>query len=497
MNDPSRRMIARQGPPTPALGLATLAAVAVTLLGVTGQNPPQALLSAAVLALGIILLWRPGEPPVLLFLFALPWVQASISIFHAAWLGQDLPRYSPISGQMQTAVNLSLLGVAAMAIGMRWGAGALLVMPGRIARVLALTHPMPRWCWLYLAASIIGYGASFASNMVPGLFQVTLAIANLRWAFFFMLAYAGFVRREATSPFFVLPFLLEFGLGVGGFFSDFKTVFLVTVLAFAASGLSFSPRSLFGLTVLASMLVALMVSWTAIKGEYRAFVSGGDGTQAVRVDYATGIEKLASLVHSLDAAAMTNAADHLVRRISYVEFFGAAIDYVPTILPHQNGALIIDAVVRPFMPRLFFPNKTVINDTERTNLFTGGLAGNAEATSISLGYIAECYIDLGEIWMFAALLAIGFFYGRIYRSLISSPGLVGPLGMGLAAAVLLTVGSLDNSFTKVFGGVVVALLASWLLQKLVVPRLCPWISPAASGRRAGRPVPPPIPPVRR
>jgi hypothetical protein len=196
----------------------------------------------------------------------------------------------------------------------------------------------------------------------------------------------------------------------------------------------------------------------------------------VKVDYVTGIEKLVSLVQNLDGAAMADGFDRLIRRISYVEFFGAAIDYVPATVPHQNGALLIDAVSRPFMPRMFFPDKSVIDDTARTNYFTGGLAGESPGTSISLGYIAECYIDLGEMGMFAALLVIGLLYGRIYRGLMTRPGLIGPFGMGLAAAVLLTVGSLDNSFTKVFGGVVVSLLAAWLLQKLVVPRLCPWIS---------------------
>ena len=469
----------RRGAPTATpFGIATLCAATVGLIGVAGPNLAAALLSAAVLVLGIILLWRPGEPPVLLFLFALPWLQASVSIFHATWLGKDLALYAPIGGETHTAVTLSLLGVATMAIGMRWGAGRLCSGPARIADGLARVQPLPRWLWLYVTVSIVGLAARAATEAAPGFHQVALAVANLKWAFFFMLAYSAFVRHEAASPLLILPFLFELGLGLGNFFSDFKTVFLITLLAVGTAGVRFSVRTLIALLVPSAALIALLVVWTAIKGDYRAFVSGDGRAQVVKVDYVTGIEKLFSLALDLDREALGDGLDRLVRRLSYVEFFGVTIDYVPRVVPHQGGAVLADAIARPFMPRLLFPEKSVINDTIRTNEFTGGLAGDSAATSISLGYVAECYIDFGEGWMFAALLAIGLLYGRIHRSLMTSSCLMGPLGMGLSAAVLLTVGSLENSFTKVFGGVVVALLAGWLFRLLLVPWVCPWLCPA-------------------
>jgi hypothetical protein len=144
-------------------------------------------------------------------------------------------------------------------------------------------------------------------------------------------------------------------------------------------------------------------------------------------------------------------------------------------MPHENGALFWDAVSRPVMPRLLFPDKEAIDDSVRTNHYTGGLSGTSEGTSISLGYVAESYIDFGTIGMFPALFLVGLLFGRIYRGLLRWRASRGLLGMGLASAVLTGGAALENSFTKTFGGVAVALLVAVLLAGLVLPRWAPWL----------------------
>ena len=112
---------------------------------------------------------------------------------------------------------------------------------------------------------------------------------------------------------------------------------------------------------------------------------------------------------------------------------------------------------------LFFPDKEVIDDLVRTNLYTGGVAGISEGTSISLGYVAESYIDFGPIGMFPALFLIGLMFGRIYRGLLRWTASRGLLGMGFATGVLTGAAALETSFTKAFGGIAVALLVAVLL----------------------------------
>jgi len=450
-------------------------ALAIAFIGGAGPNLLLALLSIAVLIVGCMLLWRPGESPILLFTFAFPWLQGSIAIFHANWLGIDIGDHAPFPGDMYAAVVMSLAGLLALAVGIRLGAGPWRVEDSSALREMALSQPMRRWFRLYAMAWAVSFVALSFAWVLPGLTQPALALAALRWAFFFMLAFAYFVHGRGRGRLFPIVFLIELATALGGYFSDFKAVFFITFFAILASGVRISARALLGSGVLAAGAVALGIVWTAVKGEYRVFVSGGQAAQIVTVDYATRLAKLYELVVNLDVDALMSAVDQLLRRLTYVEFFSVVLVNVPAHLPHTLGAILWDAVIRPFMPRLLFVDKDEIDDTVRTNFYTGGLAGSSEGTSISLGYFAEAYIDFGTFGMLAALAAIGLFYGAIYRTLLRWRASRGLLGMAMATAVLTSVGPMENSFTKVFGGVIVSLLVAWVMILFIVPRWAPWL----------------------
>ena len=114
------------------------------------------------------------------------------------------------------------------------------------------------------------------------------------------------------------------------------------------------------------------------------------------VDYRDRVTELARLVAQLDGRAMAKGAENLMQRMAYVDFFAVVLDTVPAMLPHENGALWWDAISRPFMPRLFFPDKTAIDDSTRTDYYTGLRMASRQGTSISIGYMAESYIDFGR-----------------------------------------------------------------------------------------------------
>jgi hypothetical protein len=451
-------------------------ALVLLLLGINGPNLLLALLSIAVLIAGCLLLWRPGEPPVLLFTFAYPWLQASVSIFHANWLGIDVADYTPYhQGDMPGAIVMSLLGLLALAVGVRLGAG-----PRRAADVLAVrevawSQPIKLWFQLYALAWAISFMALSFAWVLPGLSQPMMALSGMRWVFFFLLGVACFTQGKGLSGLFLAAFALELATGLGTYFADFKTVFVITFFAALASGNRISSRALLGAGVVAILVIGLAIVWTAVKEEYRIFVSGGQTAQIVAVDLASRLAKLYELATNLDAQSLSNAVDQLLRRLTYVEFFSVVLTYVPANIPHTFGTILWDAILRPFMPRLLFADKDVIDDTARTNLFTGGLAGSSAATSISLGYIAEAYIDFGSVGMFAVLIGIGLFYGSIYRWFSHWRRSQGPLGMAVASAALVSVGAMENSFTKVFGSVVVSLLVATMMIIFIVPRWAPWL----------------------
>jgi hypothetical protein len=450
-------------------------AIVLAVVESDGPNGSLAIASALVLVVGGALLWRPGEAPILLFIFAMQWAEASIGVFHANFLSEDMSAYSGHGGSPAQAVELSLAGILVLAIGMRLGAGAPQPAVTAVARAKALEIPVEKWFRLY----IIGWAVAFVGQTfawaIPGLTQPLLALSSLKWATFYMLAFATFVDPHRSRVYFLAAFMFEFAQGVGGYFSDFKTVFFVALLAKIATATRASVGAIVGVTVLGVILLGLGVVWTAVKSDFRAYVSGGSTAQIVTVDYEDRLAHLADLVEGLDEEKLGEAADKMMRRLSYVEFFGIVLDVVPQVVPHADGAIWLDAVTRPFMPRLFFPNKAIIADSERTNLYARGAAGNYADTSVSLGYVAESYIDFGLDGMMAPIFLWGLVAGQIFRWLQSWRQSTGVLGLSLGIGVLWPMMSLDSSVTKTFGAFILSTLIAWLTVKFVAPRWVPWL----------------------
>ena len=118
-------------------------AVAGALLAIFGLGPNSLLTLCAigVLLLGAWLLWRPAESPILLFVFCIQWLQASIKIFNANWLNEDVGALAFFGGDVRGAILLSLLGLIALAIGMRLGSGPWRPQDGLAIRIHGFGTP--------------------------------------------------------------------------------------------------------------------------------------------------------------------------------------------------------------------------------------------------------------------------------------------------------------------------------------------------------------------
>ncbi|PWK53138.1 O-antigen polysaccharide polymerase Wzy [Silicimonas algicola] len=451
-------------------------AVAILLLFGFGPNLPLALLAVTILLVGSALLWRPGESPILLLLFGYQWLQASARIFHANFKGVDVADLSYAGGQVSLASTLSLLALLSLAAGLRAGVGRWRGIDGQLCREIVLSRNTRSWFRLYLLGAAGAAAALFLARFVPPLSQPLLALATMKWAFFWVLAYATFVRPDADRRYLLVAFLFEFSLGLGSYFSDFKTVFFITILAMAAAGMKISGRRLVSLTAVALILVSVTVVWTAVKVEYRYFLSAGERAQVVTANYGESITTLAQMVARLDSRDLADAVEESINRISYVDFFAVVLDRVPAVVPHEHGALWLDAISRPFMPRILFPEKSAIHDSERTNYYTRlSVSSYDVGTSISIGYIAETYIDFGTIGMMVVIFIYGLILGRVYRWFVRGPRTRGLLGMALISAILLGAMALESSITKVIGGLIVSILVAYLIARWVVPLCLPWL----------------------
>lgn len=478
----------RQGPGYPLAGELCSAApkrrlpplvfpmsMGLLVLGAIGSNSMLAIGAVALLLAGSALLWRPGESPILLFVFGYQWLQISAGIFYAGWLGLNINEFSELHGDMQTAASLSMIGLLLLSCGMRLGAGAFRPQDSEIARLAVQEHSTKDWFWLYVVAWLVGALCQSLAWLVPGLSQPLLAVAGLKWAFFVMLIYAAFSAGGVRS-YWLMAFAIELVSSLGGYFSDFRMVFFFTIFGLIAAQARFAARVYIGIAALGALLLTMAVIWTEIKPAYRDFVSGGRHAQVVTVDFPDRINKLAELVSKIDGAAISDGVDKLIRRLAYLDYFAAVINYVPRVLPYEGGAIWSDAIVRPFTPRLLFPGKSQIEDSARTNKYTGlHVAGEEEGTSISIGYTGETYIDFGPFGMMPAIAAFGYFLGRIYRYMLTSRASRGLLGMGLATAIIELAAPFEQSITKAFGGIIVMLLVSWLVIRIIIPSYAPWV----------------------
>lgn len=440
-------------------------------------NTLHMLLAIVVLFLGFAWLWRPGESPILLFLFMYSWIEASAAILYANWRSMPLIHYPEVGGDIDSAVDLSLLGLLCITAGMRYGINRWNPVIVYEARKIAIAYPIEQWFAFYaLISFIITTVVAIGAAIIPGLMQIWLALNNLRWAAFYLLAFASFLPETRSRRYVVGAFIIEFAIGVGGFFSDFKTVFFFLLMALVSSQRRLSAKNTILIAFIIVPLLYLGIIWTSVKQEYRSYVSAGTSQQIVSISLVDGWAKLIELVYNLNDEKIASGSDQFVRRVAYVEFFGLVLDRVPRLIPFEYGSIWMDAIVRPFMPRMFFPNKSEIRDSDRTNYFAGNVTANDDVTSISLGYLAESYIDFGPLGMMVCLFSYGYFLGKIYYFLINWRVIQPLLGMSLATAALFGATAIENSITKAMGGLVASLIVTWIVAKYITPRVFPWIT---------------------
>ncbi len=472
------------------LRIPQLVGTVMVILAIFSPNPFLSLAALGVLGILIRLFWRPGEPPVLLFIMAYHWVQAAVVVFNADLEGQALEGLGD-SHALILAAWLSLLGILAVSLGIRSGCGRnTAAQTGDRIRSLVARLSIQR-LFLGSLAAIAGVEVlQVLGSLLPPLRQPLLALTNLHWVVIYMFTYAALTRREGYRKLLAV-FLLELLMGFMGFFSNFQQVIYVVLLAALAAPGAFRGVRL--RTAVATGLLALSLGlvWTAIKKDYRSFLNQGSGDQTVLVPVEARIRKLVALTSDLDSTRLSESLKVLGERLSYIEYFGMCIESVPATIPHEGGRLWGEALEHALVPRLLYPDKPVLNDTLRTNYYTRGFVSTLyEGTSISLGYMAESYIDFGPFLMFLPLYLWGCLVGLCYRILVRATPFP-LLGYGTGAVILfINAMLLETSNVKMVAGLLNGFLVLFLAQRYLGKRLlslfCSTPEPAPPARSGGQ-----------
>ena len=387
-------------------------------------DPLLMLVSGLVLMLTFKLMWRENEPKYLLVNLVLNWMVVAILLPYGAIFQKPLSELSIYkSDTIISATWLAVLSQLFYLVG--------IYLPIRnlvVTKMEQLQIILSRYDGKQLFATYVLY-SFFTAILTPILLsfsggQMFMGLVYFKWVFLtFLIVHTSIIPSNTK---YVLLFVgFEILLSFSGFWASFKDYILVAVGAFFTLNRKISAKAIFATFLTFAMTFLIMVVWSASKGKYRAFLTGGQRSQnIVQTDQLNNINVLWDIVSEDFSSenfseSFERGRDALIYRISYVEYFALALKQVPTFLPHENGAMLQNAFEHVLKPRILFPDKKVIYDSDITSKYTGiTFAGRDEGVSFSLGSVAEAYIDFGAVYMFMPIFFFGLFFGWMYRILM-------------------------------------------------------------------------------
>ena len=457
--------------------------VVAVLFAMLSSNP--LLTAGSIIALLLItrLLWRPGEPPVLLFAAGYQWIQVVMLVFIA-----DYERVSvfsrSFSPQIDKAIWLGLLGLVVLSAGIRLGVRSL-PLPRRPAIEWEMSIlSLDRLFGLYLLSAAFAAVAPYIAWRVLPLREPLLILGSVKWVFYYILAYVTMRRRQKIT-YFVIASILEVLAGIG-FFAEFKTVFFVAALAFLSDHVRLTLRATLVTAVAASAILVAGLVWMSVREDYRNILNEGTGQQVVLVSPVEQVTAFGDLVSDVNVRSLDGSVEQLLERIAYVDYFAAVINYVPRVHPHENGGLLLKAILHVLIPRFLYPDKAALNsDSQITMTYTGlTIPSSAEGTSIGVGYMAEMYVDFGPYGMFVPIILFGMLWGLFYAWLVSHASLK-LTGLAFGTALMINAGQFEIAQAKLLGGMLARFVIFALLLRYAMPYLQNWLTRGSSGTAHG------------
>ncbi len=454
---------------------ACLIILGVAAMSVVGSDDPALILACgSVIALTVGLLWRSGEAPILLMAAVLQLSQVVILPLYANVLGVPLQTMSNWGrGSLSSAAWFALAGIVSLVVGM-W-CGQLGMRPQADRVKLESRAWSPRTAFVFCVVILV-LSALFdvLAGFSEGLRQPALAASQIQWLGVFVLACVCTARRRGYA---YLVFVIGFEMvrGFTGFFADFKDVFFVLLVGIFAARPKLKLGGVVAGLAVVSVLLVLGAFWSAVKENYRMYVSQGSYQQQVLVPVEDRLAFLSDQAFNIDSRTMIRGFDLLARRWGYIEFLAATMRNVPARLPFQDGAQVGAAVMHVLQPRLLFPDKPPLpSDTELAARYTGlplNEGNNASATSISLGYLAELYVDFGLFGALAGAFLIGLLWGGIIKFIRASTSAPSIVNAGLAVMLMMSAKGVEQGIVKFVGAFLTTFIVLLLFRIFLLPFL--------------------------
>lgn len=393
---------------------------ALSPLALFSQNPIELLASLLTLPILFSLLWRTGEPQVLLFGFLFQWLTISLKLYYGIYI--DKPLNQVIPGDMSPnhivlSFYLSLIGLLVFVLGTRLVIRRINsqkfseVLLSDIAKYDARRITIFYIVFYAFTEILLRYRFVF-----PFLNTPITAISYLRWGFFLFTFYLVHKQNNFRTVFYIIVFL-QFVSGFG-FFSGFKETIFYSIIGLIFIRPRISRSQVAILIITAIFIFRLGIIWTAVKGEYREYLTGGKRGMQQTVSTIESLPKFYKLATSVKKKDNDQALTDFIDRISYIDYFSLTLTHVPAVVPHTAGNILKGSLMNIFVPRIINPDKKAIDDSKHTSYYTGRHFTGGGIASFSLGYTADAYIDFGMYFMFVPIFLIGLLLGFFYKYLL-------------------------------------------------------------------------------
>lgn len=431
-------------------GLLVLAAA-----GLLTPNPSETLWTLALLALILWWFWWKEYPGILLFCLLTPYIEIHTTVIEANNAGMTLDELYPGTGRR--TFWMASIGLLAVLLGFRFALGRIwLNLHPTVERLQEATRSISQSKLLIatIAINTIGILLNQATPYGSSLQQLDTYYASISSATTLCFALHFWITKQRPWLF-ILVFTYLFVTSFYSYFSTWRaplTILLVTLLVQFSE---FKLRQLISITPIVVPAIFFVLVWQSVKEEYRMFLSGGERRQVVRVTQSEALSEFSELaIAAFEGNKMLNerTVSNTFRRAGYLEYFNAAVEKVPSDIPHENGALLSESLTFAFIPRILAPNKGVKNDRKKVERYTNYFFGFNSFASFSLGHYCEAYIDWGPKGMMLHLFIYGLIGGLLLRIALNRGRRLNPLlALGLLWAVMYHWGTFQQDMVTVAG----------------------------------------------
>ena len=456
-------------------------AVACGLISLVFLGSPNATLWTACLLTLPAAVWLVGGKQayrVLIWLIAVGWLQIIADVAAADLTGETISE-GYLGIPRVEAIVWSLCAILVLAVGMRWGtqsAGWLFRSPVRLSGDTTAggdygvgLHRVVLCYFVSLAVTLI---AGLVAASVPALAQPALALSLIKFVCVYLIAVTVFESNRGYVWLAVVS-LLEMVTGLIGYFSNYKEAFIVILIALTTSRRPMNARTwIFAATTVVAVIWVSLV-WTSVKKEYRHFL----------VSNPTVEEQLEWMAQRffVESPDYHDAVVRLFQRVGYTGFYAAVIareDF--GFFRQRHFDFYASAVQHVLTPRFLFSDKAELNDSKLTTALLGIKID--KYTSISVGYVAQAYVDFGFPGLLLPMLVIGGMIGGVAKYFMTRPEPV-HIREAFTATTLFLAFRFEANIDKALGGFIAGFLVMALVLKFAYPIIERWLSSGLHVRR--------------